>query len=107
MLEDAVIEFLSCETAMRRRDIRLDSQLASDLGIAGDDGVEIMDKFAKTFSVDLTGLDCVEYFGEEGGFNPLQFFLQCLFSSAPKLKPLSVRDLVEWAKRGTWRSGDA
>jgi hypothetical protein len=107
MLDDDVIEFLRRETAIRRRDIRLASQLASDLGIAGNDGVEIMDKFAETFSVDLTGLDYLEYFGEEAGCNPLWILLQCLFSSAPKLKPLSVRDLVEWAKRGTWQAGEA
>lgn len=48
--------------------------LAHDLGVAGLDGKEFMEKYAARFGVSLVGFDWVQYFGPEAS-NPLGFLL--------------------------------
>lgn len=45
--------------------LTLETRLFADLGIDGDDGHDVMDSFAKRFSVDMTGADSFCYFDDE------------------------------------------
>ena len=64
-LATRVIDFLNHELGPGPK-ITLDSRLAQDLGVAGDDGDDLMENFAKAFDVDLTGRDFLACFGHEG-----------------------------------------
>jgi hypothetical protein len=77
--------------------------LGKDLGIDGDDGVELMENFSKEFQVDLSTFQFDKYFGIESGFNPIMWVLSIFFcSSILKLESLTVQDLVDSAKAKRW-----
>jgi hypothetical protein len=97
-MEREIIEFVAAETGVAAKKITVKTSLFSDLGIAGDDGRELIENFANIFSVDITGFDSSAYFGKEGG-NPLMLFVPNL---RPKVLPLTIEDLVRSAERKVW-----
>src|SRR5882672_3925474 len=97
-MEQRIIEFVAAETGVAANKINLKTSLFSDLGVAGDDGCELIKNFARTFSVDVTGVDSSLYFGKEG-VNPLLLFIKKL---RPKIFPLTVEDLVKIVERKIW-----
>ena len=101
--------------------IPADARLFHDLGIAGDDGEELMVAFSREFEVDMTGFDCLSHFGMECQpvwAVPLALVLApvrvvvCLLEGltgkrlwperAAAMPELTVGDLVAWAKAGRW-----
>jgi hypothetical protein len=98
LMEQRIIEFVAAETGVRAEKISLSTSLFSDLGVAGDDGYDLIQNFARTFSVDITGVDSSLYFGGEGA-NPLMLVIKKL---RPKILPLTVEDLVKIAERKVW-----
>ena len=91
-----------------------ETHLADDLGIAGDDGYELLEAFCEEFEIqNLEEVEPSEYFGTEGGPNPFEIyvFLYDLYKwvfDRQKLKgthscsPLYLRDLVKSAEAGRW-----
>lgn len=85
--------------------------LAHDLGIAGLDGKEFMEKYAARFGVSLVGFDWVEYFGPEA-VNPLGFLsyiyrrlIQRMPARQLVLEPeITLRHLLACANNGTWQA---
>jgi hypothetical protein len=51
--EDSIIAMVMKERRLERAFIRLDSSLAQDLGMDGDDAVDFFEDFAGRFNVDL------------------------------------------------------
>ena len=45
------------------------------MGIDGDDAVELIEEFSERFGVDMSGFVCSRYFGPEAAWNPLIFIL--------------------------------
>jgi hypothetical protein len=103
-LAQAVLDFLASETAYPRSKITLDSRVAEDLGVAGDDGDDLMDSFAEKFHVDISSFDFYAHYGDE--LSPVTGLFMIPFS--PKLRKLlrtglttiRVRDFVNAAKCG-------
>ena len=88
-----------------------ETHLADDLGIAGDDGYELLEAFCEEFKIqNLEDVEPSEYFGTEGGPNPFFIYvvLYELVFDREKLKgtdscsPLYLRDLVKSAEAGRW-----
>jgi Protein of unknown function (DUF1493) len=111
-LYDDVVAFVAKETAIRVDRIRPDTTLVGDLGITGDDGIELLEAFSRRFGVDMSGCDCRRYFGLEGGGSPLAFFvwLSYLFKpgtpeSKAGLQPITITDLVRAAESHRWGGG--
>ena len=107
-MERLVIDFVAESTGYSATRIDLDTLVNEDLGVDGDDGVELLDEFSKTFGVDM--VDCSKtYFGPEG-FSPMIPFyaIRELVGGIfgwPKLfplEPLPVRVLVQSAEAGSW-----
>lgn len=90
-MEERLIEFISREMGISKAKIHLDSSLVEDFGIVGKDGEFLLKRFEEVFSTDVSSLVASDYFGEEGGANPLALFVRKL---RPKLAPLLVRDLL-------------
>ncbi|AUB85536.1 DUF1493 family protein [Candidatus Thiodictyon syntrophicum] len=92
----AVFDFLRNEVGVRR--FASDSDLKKDLGIDGDDAVELLERFSQAFDVDAGDFDCAEYFGPEAGFNPFSWLWR-LTKTTQGLKPFTVGDLVRAAEK--------
>lgn len=116
-LLDDVRRFVADERAVDVYGLTPDSELL-DLGIAGDDGVDLLDAFAKRFGVYMTGCDPYLHVGPEGWPTNL---LGCvlvpllpLYSIAcwllgrgphePELVPIRIRDLVVAARAKSWEA---
>jgi acyl carrier protein len=68
-IEQTILRFVAEETGYNPKRLALDSRLAQDIGVDGDDAVELLQKFEKIFEVDLTSLydHWDQHFGPEGG----------------------------------------
>ena len=91
-----------------------ETHLADDLGIAGDDGYELLEAFCEVFEIqNMEEIEPAEYFGTEGGPNPfaIYVFLYDLIFKREKLKesetPLYLRDLVKSAEAKKWMPPEA
>ena len=93
-----------------------ETHLADDLGIAGDDGYELLEAFCEVFEIqNMEEIEPSKYFGTEGGPNPFEIYvlLYDLVFDRKKLKdtdsstPLYLRDLVKSAEAGRWISPEA
>ncbi len=88
-----------------------DTHLADDLGIAGDDGYELLVAFCEEFGIQNTSeIEPYEYFGPEA-WNPFDVYVllyhwvfdrEKLNKPYHSLKPLYLRDLVKSAEAKRW-----
>lgn len=97
-LERGVIAFLEQEVHHGKVDLGMD--LREDLGIDGDDAELLLQQFCVAFEIDAQDFQCSEYFGPEAGFDPITWLVAKLLGWTGKLKPLTVRTLVDAAERG-------
>lgn len=105
-LEARVRAFVAKETGVGEARVSGSTRLVQDLRIDGTDGVELIDAFADTFWVNMTGFDYSDFFGPEAAFNPFLYLYWWLTGQLPSLRTLTVNDLVEAARRGAWRTSE-
>lgn len=86
-----VINFISEFTKIKKEKIKENSCILFDLGVAGDDGEDLIIAFSREFSVDISEFDCESHFGKEGIFSSLRKRDQ---------KNIKVSDLVNAAMSG-------
>jgi hypothetical protein len=98
-----VVRFLSEETGTAVHRISPRTDIVRHLRVAGDDGVELIDKFAEKFDVDMRGFIYSDYFGTEG-FNPFVLFSPSFWKELRSRNSITVADLVEAAESGAWLS---
>ena len=93
-----------------------DTLLADDLGIAGDDGYELLEAFCEEFEIQNTcEIEPYEYFGGEGWdpriflffYDMFLFLYNSIFDKEKRNDsdfepPLSLRDLVKSAEAKRW-----
>ena len=97
------------ERRISAEELTPDTLLADDLGIAGDDGYELLEEFCEMFEIEnMDEINPYEYFGSEG-FDPFEIYVM-LYDSVFKRKerddsgitPLYLRDLVKSAEAKRW-----
>ena len=66
-LEQQVMEFISEQTAVPLSKLSLETTIFGELGIDGDDGIELIEDLGKRFNVNLSSFDAKSYFGPEAG----------------------------------------
>ena len=95
--EQWVINLIAKKTGLSPTEISPESRLLHDLGITGDDAVELLSEYSEAFQVDMGEFEFRQYFtGEPHLFN-------CWFAAkGSKLRPLTVRDLAEAARQKKW-----
>ena len=107
-LYDRVVAFVAKERAVRADRLTPETTLFGDLGTDGDDGIELLEDFAREFQVEMSGCDASRYFGSEG-LPP--WFLICWIILAfrrgtseerARLQPIRIADLVRSAELGRW-----
>jgi acyl carrier protein len=64
-LYDRVVAFVARHLGVSADDLKPDTTLFGDLNADSDDGVELLEEFAREFSVDMSGYDPSRYFGTE------------------------------------------
>jgi hypothetical protein len=102
-----VKQFVADETGGKADHLKLTTRLLHDLGVDGDDGPEYMQAFAECFDVNLSQFEANRHFGPEAGCNPIFYVYSVLFArDRPKRVPITIRDLVEAARRRKWSPPD-
>jgi hypothetical protein len=105
-LEATVREFLASTLAVRPERLQLHTSLFQDLGVAGDDGADLLKDFALRFGVDVSHVDPSCYFGaEDSPVFVLFHWARRVFRRGDHVTregqwPLTVGDLVEAARTG-------
>ena len=91
-----------------------DTLLADDLGIAGDDGYELLDALCEEFEIEnMDEINPYEYFGPEGSdyFEIYVVLYDWVFKKKERddsgITPLYLRDLVKSAEAKRWIPPDA
>ena len=106
-LESRIIKFVA-EFTGADSPVTLSTTLLGDLGVAGDDGDELLAAFGEQFGVDMSRCDPQGYFGTEGlpPWFPIVWLLYFLRRGSPeqraRLMPIRVSDLVSSARSGAW-----
>lgn len=68
-----VTAFIAHRLHVRLETLLPDTRLREDLGVDGDDAIELLADFAATFGVAMTDFCFARYFGPEASFNPVYY----------------------------------
>lgn len=96
-LSERVFHLIAEQTGIPVERVQLKSSLLNDLGVDGDDAVELLESLAVTFGIDFSNFRFRDYFGAEG-FDILSWFVDLVLGRRPK--ELLVADLVKAARVG-------
>ena len=100
-IANAVRKFVASERSIPADNVTLEKSLFHDLGIDGDDAVELINRFAIRFNVNLEGFCFRKYFGPEGAPGPITFLSEVFWKKqSGKLLRLEISDLVRAASDG-------
>lgn len=113
ILEESVIEFVAAFTGSKSERIHLHTTLYGDLGVAGDDGLDLIQAYGKEFQVDLAEFQSERHFGSEGvsllaPLGLLWMVLRLPFwqkrtpEEESNLHAVRIRDLIAFARAGRW-----
>ena len=90
-LIDELIDLLRQELGQYQLPIGENTEIALDLGVAGDDGEDLVIAIQRRFQVDISRFNTGQYFGSEPTF---------WGSRRESLKSLTVKALLEQINRG-------
>lgn len=108
-LKDDVINFLAEFTRIDSSKIHPHTSINDELGVDGDDGIELLEQFSERFSVDLDSLNKKYFEGEGFPVRKLLAWPFRVFSNkAPEesCAPLTVQTFIESAERREWVDTD-
>lgn len=106
-----IADFVACFVGVSAERLSSSTTLFGDLGVDGQDGIDLFVAFGKRFYVDLSALDTTRHFGAEG-FGPralLHWVVLWLRAGTPeekaRLSPVTIADLQRAAESGRWSYG--
>lgn len=109
--KDDVINFLSEFTRIDSSKIHPHTLVNDELGVDGDDGLELLEQFSEKFNVDLDGLNKKYFEGEGFPIGKLFIWAFQLFSKkAPgegNCNRLSVQTFIKSAELRKWVDTDS
>jgi hypothetical protein len=104
-IEERVFSLIEGVTGLRAQELRANPNLQLNSTIDGDDAMELMDSFAREFSVDMKTYSHDHYFGREGIRDPISTIVGWFKKSSDSgYRPLTARDLVSAAMAKQWPS---
>jgi len=88
-------KFIVEQAGVFENDVTPNTRLYDDLGKYGDDAVELLVNYGKTFNVDVSKFMAADYFKGEGDINPVDALTKIFTGkiSTSGLKVLTVGDL--------------
>jgi acyl carrier protein len=101
---DEIAEVISELTGVDKSRITPASRLEHDLGVTGDDGVQLLETLAKKYRVDFDRPNHGgRYLFGSDSFDPISPILRRILGRSPKtVIPITVGDLHLAAARGRW-----
>jgi hypothetical protein len=99
-LANEVTQFVADARGMSPNRILPTSRLLEDLGLDGDDALELMLDFFARFHVSKGGFVFNQYFGPEAGWSPLAFLWR------KPVIPITIQDLIDSATAKAWKIRD-
>src|SRR5687768_5157165 len=99
-LRETVMQIVADHSAAARDKIRDDTRIVEDLHLDGDDVVELVERVATTFGVDLANYRWYHHHGPEG-CNPLWLIFPPWWMRKTRI-PIRVSDLIEAARSRVW-----
>ena len=101
-LRTSVIAYICEMTSCDAGSVTDEARLGADLGIDGDDAVDLFEGLSRKFSVDLSSLNLSEHFGPDAGANPWTMLRSALQKNETQKNQITVRQLIEAAQKGRW-----
>ncbi len=101
-IEQQVISFLSDISSIEKNKISLNSNIAEELKLEGDDAVEMLEEFGRKFEVDMTSISVDDFFVSEASFSPIDFLWALISKRKKVIKPMYVSDLIAAAASKKW-----
>ena len=100
-LKTNVLNLIEKLTKIKSCNLSLEMSLFHDLGLDGEDAMQLIQEYSKEFNVDIQDFCFDEYFGNEGAISPFGL-ITMMFSNRLKVdkKRLSINDLVQSANKG-------
>jgi hypothetical protein len=99
---ERVKAFVAVHTLYPRRRMTLDTRLMEDVGLDGDDAVELFRDFAVHFEVDLSEINWDRHFGPEGCNPVFALWYWTLGHRKHPMVPVTISDLVVAAEARRW-----
>ncbi len=108
-IDDRVIDFVANYVGIDANEVNKGTTVNDELGVDGDDGMDMLESFSKEFDVDISSVKDI-YFGPEGlnlsvVFYPILRFMGILMLVDTKqkhIRPLTVSTMIESAKNKVW-----
>ncbi len=97
-IKNKIIRIISEMHGNRPESIDLTTELYRDLGIDGDDAVELFEMLSEEFKIDFSTIQWGRHFGPEG-FNPFTMLTPSFWR---KEIPITLQDLINSAIIGEW-----
>ena len=88
-------ELLSGKTARRDAEIKSDSLLVRDIGIGGDDAVEMFDELVGEFDLELEDFHYDDYFRTERELSSPLYYLKSILKLHRQINDLTVGELLK------------
>lgn len=99
-----VLDFLSNTLKKPKSKIHLSDSIFHDLGVDGDDAIDLIRDYSERFNVSLDDFKINDYFGSEGS-SLIHLVIELVTKRSYKSMPrLEVKDLIEGVRIGTLRN---
>ena len=103
-----IIGLVVSQTGTYKSKLNRSTKIEKDLGVTGDDALELMEAFIERFSVKHDGFELNKYFDEEGfDLLGLSYLIRRIKGEKRIVKSnheLTIGDLEDWVKRGFWKA---
>jgi hypothetical protein len=99
---EEIAAFVALARHCRKERVTLDTRLAADLGLDGDEAEEFFEAFRKQFAVDLSALEWDRHFGPEAAFMPWLLLWPPWWKGQKQKIEIRVSDLLAAARAGCW-----
>lgn len=83
--EEQLIQFIREEIGEFKKQIDSFTQIENELGITGDEAIELIENISKKFNVDISAFDFKKYFHPEPRF----------FNKYGKVEPLTIQNIQD------------
>jgi acyl carrier protein len=101
-IEQEVIELVAKKTG-KTKDKITPEKTFYDLGIDGDDAVELVDALCERYQVPVEGVDLRKYIGPEGAFTVINHVFNAVArEGSVERKELRISDLIKTAEDHRW-----
>lgn len=91
-LFDKLKSFVIKQAVVEDEEVTREAQIEDDLGVTGDDAVDFLIAYGKTFNVDVTKFMAADYFRGEGGIG-MPWFIKNLLGVKRQRKTLTISHL--------------